>query len=176
MNRKKQQRKTDIHLKPAALYIAQTPVVIKTILGSCISMVFYCDRLGISGISHAQLPGTSDNTHGHAHCYPAIYGSTDPGKDTFKYVTSSTQYMLNQFKSMKITPHEIEIKLFGGANVLQVSSHRTKTVGEKNIEVAHDIILRNQLRLTAEDTGGNTGRTLYLFSHSGEVRIFTHKN
>ena len=82
--------------------------------------------------------------------------------------------MLEQFKSMKIVPREIEVKLFGGANVLH-SINRMKTVGEKNIEIAHRMIHQYQLKLSAEDTGGNYGRTLYLLSQSGEVRIFTHK-
>lgn len=82
--------------------------------------------------------------------------------------------MLDLFKSMKIMPHEIEVKLFGGANVLQ-SINRLKTVGEKNIEMAHKVIQQYQLKVAAEDTGGNYGRTLYLFSQTGEVRIFTHK-
>ncbi len=173
MNGLKPQWETNINLKPAELYIAQTPAVIKTILGSCISMVFYCDRLGISGITHAQLPGEFSNSLCYEHC-PTLCG-LNRSKDAFKYVTSSTGYMLKQFKAMNIMPHEIEIKLFGGANVLK-TIHTIKTVGEKNIIVAHDIIEQCQLRLTAEDTGGNKGRTLYLFSHSGEVRVFTHKN
>ncbi|MBU0971145.1 MAG: chemotaxis protein CheD [Proteobacteria bacterium] len=174
MKELKFQKKIDIHLNPGELYIAETPTLIKTILGSCISMIFYCDRLGISGITHAQLPGKSNTDRCYDHC-PAPCGSKDQSQEAFKYVTSSTQYMLNQFKAKKIMPHEIEIKLFGGANVLK-AIHSLKTVGEKNITASLDIIEQYRLRLTAEDTGGNRGRTLYLFSHSGEVRVFTHKN
>lgn len=167
-------QETNFLLKPAEIFIAETPTVIKTILGSCISMVFYCDRLGISGITHAQLPEEFDTRHCRDHC-PGPCGSKEKLKKSLKYVTSSTRYMLDQFQAMKIMPHEIEIKLFGGANVIKVI-HSIETVGEKNIAAAHNLIKQYQLRLTAEDTGGNKGRTLYLFSHSGEVRIFTHKN
>ncbi|MBI9092087.1 MAG: chemotaxis protein CheD [Desulfobacterium sp.] len=137
-------------------------------------MVFYCERLGISGITHAQLPGESHSDHCYDHC-PDPCGSKDQAKHPFKYVTSSTQYMIEQFKDLKIKPHEIKVKLFGGANMLK-AIHSIKTIGQQNIEIAHDVIHQNHLRLIAEDTGGNKGRTLYLFSHSGEVRIFTHKN
>ena len=86
-----------IYLKPGELLVAEDPVKVLTVLGSCISVTMYAARTGVSAICHAMLP-------------------TDSGSDNFKFVDSSLQHMLEYFKQHRITRGEIQVKLFGPAD------------------------------------------------------------
>ena len=166
------EKKVGINLMPGDLFIAEKPQVIKTLLGSCISVVMHNKRTKVSTISHAQLPndGTTDmcTTHCPVKCY-----RNAPDINMFKYVTHSSHYMYKKLEGLGIRPDEIDVKLFGGSNVIDVLSDR-KTIGTANIEKAHETLKRLSLRLKVEDTGGKQGRTIYLVSHNGDVFVRKH--
>ena len=166
------QNSVDVTLMPGGLYLSQEPRIIKTILGSCISMIFYNRRHRVSAISHAQLPVDKVYVPCTRQCPSKCYKAADK-KLIYKYVSCSSEYILEQLKVRGIRLNEIEVKLFGGSNVLK-TARSEKKVGKKNIEAAYDIINKYRLKLVAEDTGGNKGRTLFLKSDTGEVWVYTH--
>jgi chemotaxis receptor (MCP) glutamine deamidase CheD len=45
-----------VFLKPGELYIGKEPAVVSNILGSCVSITMFSERLGAGGICHALLP------------------------------------------------------------------------------------------------------------------------
>ena len=45
-----------VYLKPGELYIAWEPTVITTLLGSCVSVVFYLAEPKVTAACHAMLP------------------------------------------------------------------------------------------------------------------------
>src|ERR1700691_3645113 len=48
----------EVYLQPGESYLAREPTIIRTILGSCVGVAFWNDRLGIGALCHAQLPKT----------------------------------------------------------------------------------------------------------------------
>ena len=126
----------------------------------------------VSAISHAQLPMDKENVPCTRQCPSRCYKAADK-KQIYKYVSSSSEYILEQFKVRGIRLRETEVKLFGGASVIK-TTRSEKKVGKKNIEAAYEIINKYRLKLVAEDTGGNKGRTLFLKSDTGEVGVYTH--
>ncbi|NJK86675.1 MAG: chemotaxis protein CheD [Bacteroidales bacterium] len=91
------------------------------------------------------------------------------------YVSDSILYMVDQFKKAGIHPSEIEAGLFGGASVLNLNIQPEETVGYKNLEVAHELLNENKIRLYKEDSGGKSGRTIFFYSDKGETKIKMHK-
>lgn len=162
-----------VNLIPGDLFIAEEPMVIKTLLGSCISVVMHNSRTKISAISHAQLPSDRSDEKCPVNC-PVQCFRDAPDENLFKYVTHSTKYMLKRFESLGITRDEIDVKLFGGANVINVSP-TIKTIGSTNIEKAHEIFKILNIRIKGEDTGGKQGRTIYLISNNGDVYVRKHE-
>ena len=156
-------------LKPGEVHVTDEPLIIKTLLGSCLSFIMFNKRTKLTAISHAQLPYEYFNHKCIANC-PVKCNSGAKDNNRSKYVSCSTQYMLQQFTTMGIKKNEIEVKLFGGANVLGFSGEK-KTVGEQNIEAAYNIIKENRLNLVSEDVGGDLGRTIYLYTDSGKVLV-----
>lgn len=145
-----------VYLKPGELYFAEKPTLVTTVLGSCVSVIMYNNRLGMGAICHALLPT----------------GSCLDG-EKFKYVECSIRRMIERFGELGIDRNEIEVKLFGGSDILSSPSPsgRTKTIGHQNIESALAIIEAEGLNLVSSDLGGSTGRKLFFYTHTGEVLL-----
>ncbi len=160
-----------VYLKAGELYITDKPIIIKTLLGSCISLVLYNQRKKIAAISHAQLPYEHFNDSCTSNC-PVKCNLNVTNR--LKFVTCSTRFMFEQFEAMGIKKKEIVVKLFGGANVLSARSQKIITVGERNIETIFRILEEYKLKLTSRDIGGCIGRTIYLQVESGSVYVRKH--
>ncbi len=143
-----------IYLKPGELVVAQDPVMVTTVLGSCISVTMYHPETRAAAICHGMLPKGN-------------------GSDSFKYVDVALMYMVNFFKQLKIVREEIEVKLFGGSDMFASGqpSIRNLTVGWQNISVATRCLEEYGLVLTASDVGGKKGRKLIFKTDSGIVLI-----
>jgi chemotaxis protein CheD len=142
-----------VYLKPGELIFCEHETLVTTVLGSCISVTMFHPKSRIGAICHALLP--QEKAKGEA----------------FRYVDTSILNMLERFAGYGISRTRIEVKLFGGAEMLIASrnSNRSVTVGSKNIEIALQVIKTEQLRLVASDFGGTQGRKIYFHTHTGEI-------
>jgi len=135
-----------INLNPEEIVIAEVPVVVSTVLGSCLAVVFFCCRLRIGAICHATLPQGSCHFDG-------------------KYVNQAIAYMFHYFEGLKIRPAELTVKVFGGAEMFGV----TDGVGMRNQQAALEALRQLGLTPSVVDVGGNRGRRLVFFSETGDV-------
>jgi chemotaxis protein CheD len=147
-----------ISLQPGELYLARTPMILQTILGSCVGVTFRSVRLGAGALCHGVLP----------RC-PA---GADP-TDLYRYVDFSIRYLASKFDELGASRREVEVKLFGGADVLPVSAARVSkaTVGAQNCEAALEVLGKEGFSIAASDLGGNVGRTIRFDTQSGEVLV-----
>lgn len=146
-------------LNPGNAYFSEKPEVVATILGSCLGIVMYSPRLKITTVCHAQLPTN-----------PAPHAVVDQ----FKYVDTSFHSMYRWMIDHNLKDWEIEVKLFGGGDVLQVSTDKkysNRRIGMQNVESALRLILNSKLQVISIDVGGETGRKLFIYTHTGEVYL-----
>lgn len=154
-----------VYLKPGELHISAEPNVVMTVLGSCVSIVMFNRRLGIGAICHGALPK----------CAGICSKEDNPGccgncSDPFRYVECSIYHMIGEFRKLGIGRNEIEVKLFGGADVLESKEGPPKaTVGMQNISKALQIINSEGLKLVASDVGGERGYKVFFYTHTGDV-------
>jgi len=144
-----------IYLKPGEQYFAVSPAIVSTVLGSCVSITMHSPEHGKSAICHAVLPE-----------------EISPG-EPFRYVDSAIAAMLRLFDRHGIRKNVLEVKLFGGADILPPSdnSYRERTVGKQNILRAQQIIKREQLSLLSYDVGGTRGRKIIFHTQSGVIYL-----
>jgi chemotaxis protein CheD len=144
-----------IYLKPGELYLGKQPTVVTTVLGSCVSLIFFHPPLRLGAICHALLP-TNKNQ-----------------ENSFRFVDSAFDWMLKQFQSRDIPLTQIQVKLFGGADVLECYEGicRAVTIGQQNIRRALEMVNASGLRVQVSDLGGSWGRKLFFFTHTGEVLL-----
>ncbi len=132
--------------------ITQGPAMIETTLGSCVAAVFWHANSRTGAMCHAALPICPRDADG----------------QELRYVDYAMGYLLARLKAKGIEHKEIEVKLFGGANVLP-GGMAEKTVGFQNVQAAERLVEKESLRLVASDLGGIAGRVIYFRVDTGDV-------
>ncbi len=147
-----------VYLHQGEIFFGDKHILISTVLGSCLSITMYNKKLGLGGISHCQLP----------HCFG---GNCDKCSEVFKYVDCTLEKMLQKFDRLKIKREDVEIKAFGGGDVLITNeeSQKSKTIGRQNINALMNWMDQNKLKLTAFDMGGKKGRKIFFIPSTGEI-------
>jgi chemotaxis protein CheD len=150
-----------INIQPGELYLARRPMVLRTILGSCVSVTFWSARLGAGALCHGVLPRCPRN-------WPA-------GTEVWeghRYVDFSIRYLAEKFDALGVARNELEIKVFGGADVLPVAGRSGKaTVGALNCQAALEVLEEENFIVMASDLGGIRGRTIHFHTGTGEVFV-----
>lgn len=149
-----------VYLHPGEYRFSKTPEVVSTILGSCVSLTMYVKRLKIGAMTHAVLP---DNSKKNEYTSGII--------DNFKYVDKSIHTILEMFDGYNVKRSEIEIKIFGGADLFRQTNENTISIGVQNVKSAMKILNEENLSVSASDVGGFKGRKLYFFTDTGEIYL-----
>jgi chemotaxis protein CheD len=154
---------TNIYLKPGESVISDKSSIVSTVLGSCISVTMFNRQLRIGAISHNLLPSCRDKD-----------GCSGDCPEASRYVECTIRRMVKKFTSLGIGVDDIEVKVFGGSDMLgagDVNSSATTatTVGAQNVETAIRILGSLRLKLAASDTGSKRGRRIIFHTHTGEV-------
>jgi len=150
-----------VHVAAAEVCVARTPMMLETVLGSCVSAVVWSRRLRMGGICHGALP----------RCPPDMLRDRGP-KPCLRYVDFAIRYLAQEVSALGATRAELEVKLFGGADVLPVLTPRPQgSVGNQNCSMALRTLKEEKLRLITSDLGGNQGRVIYFNTETGEVLL-----
>ena len=145
-----------VTVQPGQLYLARRPTVVQTILGSCVAVTFWSRRLQAGALCHGVLP----------QCPSGITAAEGP-----RYVDFSIRFLAGQFDALGAGRQEVEIKIFGGADVLPVARTAVPTVGALNCRTALKVLEEEGLRVLASDLRGTRGRSLYFHTGTGEVFV-----
>ena len=147
-----------VSIQPGEIYLARSPMILQTILGSCVGVTFHSARLGAGAMCHGVLPRCPTGA--------------DPS-ELCRYVDFSIRYLAKQFDALGAHRSEVEVKLFGGADVLPISAARVDkaTVGAQNSLVAREILEEEGFVIAASDLGGKVGRTIHFDTETGEVLV-----
>ena len=152
----------EVYLQPGEVYLARKPAVIRTILGSCVGITFWSARLGAGALCHALLP----------RCPKAGRSGTNVA-DGYRYVDFAVRDLARKFEKLGVQRSELQVKVFGGADVLPVSDPGAQraTIGRQNCETAIEALQAEGFEVTASSLGGTSGRSIQFFTDTGEVRL-----
>lgn len=151
-----------IYLKPAELCVLDRPAVVRTVLGSCLAITMYNRRLGVSAICHALLPYRDPKEN-----------SQNNTLEKFKYLERVIPEMISKMRAYGIKLDEIEVKMFGGADMLTSQDKQVykQPVGKLNIETAVKLLETEGLQIISSDVGGPRGRKIFFYTNNGEVLL-----
>jgi chemotaxis protein CheD len=151
----------EIYLAPGELVLAREPTILATILGSCIGVTFWCARLGVGGLCHSILPTCPRPADGKV--------SLDLGH---RYVDFCIRSLASQFELLGAARSEIQVKVFGGADVNFVDcSDGRPTVGRQNSEAAIQGLADEGYAIAAASVGSRFGRKIRFNTGNGEVQL-----
>jgi len=153
----------EIYLMPGEFHLARRPAILKTLLGSCVGVTFWSARLGIGALCHGVLPK----------CPQGLQGA-----EAYRYVDFVIRDLALQFEALGAVRSEVQVKLFGGADVLPVLARKSQksTVGYHNWQTALTVLSDENLTVFASDLGGQVGRTIHFHTGTGEVLLRRHLN
>jgi chemotaxis protein CheD len=145
----------EVYLQPGEFFLAREPTLIWTILGSCVSVSFWSEKLGAGALCHSMLPrhpGSPDMEDGH------------------RYMDYAIRDIALQFDKLGARRADVQVKLFGGADVLTPSSRRP-TVGRLNQEAAIEVLHDEGFDVIASSLGGKSGLKIFFDTGTGEVLL-----
>ena len=143
----------------ADLKVAATTddVLITLGLGSCIGIALYDPSIKLGGLAHIMLP---DSTK--------IKNNTNIAK----FADTGIDELIRLMVAKGANKSRLVAKIAGGAKMFEVSSSTSiGNVGENNAIASRDRLKYHGIRLLAEDTGLNYGRTVELHCDNGSYVI-----
>ena len=141
----------DHYLYPGNLIASTTPHIVTTVLGSCISVCMWDKILKIGGINHYML---------------ALWNGE--GLATPKYGNIAIPKLYEKLLMYGSKHHNIQAKVFGGGEVINVSSS-IMNIGQRNADLAFDMLKSMKIPVISSDVGGRTGRKLIYNTQTGTV-------
>ena len=149
---------TIIKVGMADLNICKSPDGITTLgLGSCVGVAVRDPITKIGGLLHAMLPDSTVIAQNQC---------------VEKFVDSGLDELVKRMVKAGANRSRLEAKLAGGAQMFafQRNSDLVK-VGERNAEAARKKLKAMRIKLLAEDTGLNYGRTVIFYPETGAYVI-----
>lgn len=146
--------KYNYYLKPGEVFVSRNPVLVTTVLGSCVAVTMFSPRQGVGAICHAMLPGNPEQA------------------SDLIYVETAVRYIYAKMVKYDAID-DMVVKFFGGAQVLDIANYSlTKaTVGEQNVARAEEVFKSLGLSAVKADVGGVRGRKLFFSIKNGDVYL-----
>jgi chemotaxis protein CheD len=144
-----------VKIKPGEFFATTRPLVIATVLGSCVSACIRDPQRGSAGMNHFMLPGSGWATRG-------------AGTASLRYGVFAMESLVNEFVRHGSARGDLEAKVFGGAAVVDAIS---ADVGAQNCEFVINYLGVEGIPVTAMDLGGVAPRKVFFFVEDGSVRV-----
>jgi len=124
-------------------------------LGSCLGIGMYDPVARTAGLLHAVLPESANGDRSNS-----------------KYVNCGILNLIDGMLKAGASQSRLLVRMVGGANMLVSSSLSSMfEIGSRNITSAHLTFQKLNMRLSAEEVGGNVGRTVRLYVISGKMTV-----
>jgi len=131
--------------------VSLEPVVLQTLLGSCVAVCLWDPVLRAGGMNHILLPG----------------GRLD--QDTSNYGAHAMELLINGLMKLGCDRYRLVAKAFGGANVL--AGLEDRSTGEMNTAFVRKFLADEEIPLVAQRLGGNHGVQVRFSTDTGEVLV-----
>jgi chemotaxis protein CheD len=146
---------TAIWIYQGDFYVSSRPdLFLTTVLGSCVAVCMRDSVAGCGGMNHFLLPD-AENREEH---FPSL---------ALRYGSYSIERLINAILSRGGKRERLEVKVFGGANVMRGMSD----VGSKNVDFIEHYFAKERLSLSAVDLRGEYPRKLRYFPTSGRAQV-----
>jgi chemotaxis protein CheD len=146
---------TAVKLLPGEHYVTlSSEEMIVTVLGSCVSACIRDPGVGAGGMNHFMLPESSNGEWGKVSA-------------SLRYGNFAMERLINDVIKLGGRRSHLEIKVFGGANVLRNGA----TVGRQNSEFIEEYLKAEGLPIAAQHLYGAHPRRVHYFPGTGKVSM-----
>lgn len=142
----------DVFLKPGDHFVGDAACRVRTLLGSCVSIVLWSGRRRMGAMSHFMLPGAAPD-----------------GECDGRYGADALALMLAGLQARGVHAAELQAKVFGGGDMFGSTVGLHTGIGARNGMAARALLARSGIPVTAESLFGEGHRQVLFDVASGDV-------
>lgn len=144
----------------ADLQCVAHPSILTTLgLGSCVGIALYDTKNKIIGLAHIMLPSSLQARN---------------NSNVAKFADTGIQCLVDKMIELGAVKSNIVAKIAGGSQMFAFSASSDMTrIGTRNVIATKEKLEELKIPILSEDTGGNFGRTIELYSNDGKLMIKT---
>lgn len=155
----RQQNVAAAKILPGEFYVSSQGEMISTVLGSCISACIRDTKIGVGGMNHFMLPESADGKDS--------WEQNAKNGASSRYGNWAMEFLINEILKQGGRKQNMEVKLFGGGQILA----NMTDVGKRNIEFAIQYLEQECLKVIAKNVGGPFLRKVLYFPDTGSVKM-----
>lgn len=140
------------YLYPGTLFAHREPHLVTTVLGSCVSVCLWDSAARVGGINHYLLPLWNGE-----------------GLPTPKYGNIAITKLIEKVQSLG-AGSKLVAKVFGGASMWE-KTDGLLAIGQRNIELAIEMLEQHRIPVVSSDLGGPVGRKIIFNTGEGTVLL-----
>jgi chemotaxis protein CheD len=137
---------------PGEFFVSRNPMIVYTVLGSCISACIRDPVAGVGGMNHFMLPEPREKAH-------------DSWGESTRYGSYAMESLINEILKQGGLKRRLEVKLFGAGKIYDGQMD----VGARNSEWVLNYVKAEGLSVVGRDLGDVYPRKIYYFTESGRV-------
>lgn len=140
-----------VKVLPGEYYVANSDILIMTVLGSCIAACIWDPKACVGGMNHFMLPeGDSSDTSG-------------------RYGSYAMELLINEMMRLGARKESMQAKVFGGGQVM--AGFTTMNVGERNTQFVLDYLHTERITLVSKDVLDIYPRKVVFFPTTGKAMV-----
>ena len=126
-------------------------------LGSCVACVLFDPLAQAGGLAHVLLPSPT-----------LARDRSNPAK----FPETAVPLLVEKLVALGASPGRLSARLVGGASMFaNIATPGMAQMGERNILAMREALKSARIPITAEDTGRDYGRSVYLHLPSGKLEV-----
>ena len=137
---------------PGEFFVSRDPMIVYTVLGSCISACIRDPVAGVGGMNHFMLPEPKEKVH-------------DSWGESTRYGSYAMESLINEILKRGGLKRRLEVKLFGAGKIYEGKID----IGARNAEWVVMFLRMEGLVPAKTDLGDVFPRKVYYFTDSGRV-------
>jgi chemotaxis receptor (MCP) glutamine deamidase CheD len=143
----------EVRIYIGGVHASDRPVVIKTLLGSCISVCLYDPAARVGGMNHFMLPR-----------------GDGPGDDALRFGVHAMDCLIGAIMKLGGDRRRLVAKVFGGARVLAMKGPLCD-VPQRNIDFVSEFLETDGIPVLSADVGGSHARHVHFHTASGRAFV-----
>jgi chemotaxis protein CheD len=136
-------------LLPGQLLVTKESTMVSTILGSCVAICLWDQRLQVGGLNHYLLPEGDGGT---------------------RYGNVANVALLDKMLALGCSVRSLQAKVFGGAHTFS-SGNPEQSLGGRNIHAACEFLRQSGIPILDKDVSGKLGRKILYNTGDGTVSV-----